>query len=113
MDICNRSGPATGRDCQVSLGVFLLIESLGGKSVSHRPEGYRSLPHRSFGRASQAGLAILMTRLALGRRFILCSSLLGLGWNHTECLVFVNPSERRRTARGPPMCRPLWPQEIY
>ena len=47
--------------------------------MSHRPEGYRSLAHRSFGWASQAGLAILMTRLALGRRFILRSSLLDLG----------------------------------
>ena len=75
----NRSGPATGRDCQVSLGAFLPVESLRGKSMSHRPEGYRSLAPRSFGRPSQAGLAILMTRLALGRRFILRSSLLGLG----------------------------------
>jgi hypothetical protein len=72
-------GPAQLRDCQVSLEAFLPVESFGGKSVSHRPEGYRSLAHRSFGRASQAGLAILMTRLALGRRFILRSSLLGLG----------------------------------
>ena len=47
--------------------------------MSHRPEEYRSLAHRSFGWASQAGLAILMTRLALGRRFILRSSLLDLG----------------------------------
>ncbi|HME65071.1 MAG TPA: hypothetical protein VKG61_09290, partial [Streptosporangiaceae bacterium] len=39
-------------------------------NVLRRPEGYRSLAHRSFGWSSQAGPAILMTGLALGRRFI-------------------------------------------
>jgi hypothetical protein len=82
-------------------------------NVLRRPEGYRSLAHRSFGWAPQAGLAILMTGLALGRRFIVPLLRPRLGENHTECLVLVNPSERRRTAYGPPMCRPLWPQEIY
>jgi hypothetical protein len=32
-----RSGPATGRDFQASLGAFPPVESLGGKSMSHRP----------------------------------------------------------------------------
>lgn len=39
-------------------------------NVLLRPEGYRSLAHRSLGWVSQAGLAILMRGLALGRRFI-------------------------------------------
>jgi len=32
-----RSGPATGRDCQVGLGGFPPVESPGGKSMSHSP----------------------------------------------------------------------------
>jgi hypothetical protein len=79
-------------------------------NVLRRPEEYRSLAHRSFGWASQAGLAILMTGLALGRGFIVPLLPPRLGGNHTECLVLVNPSERSRTGHGPPMCRPLWPQ---
>ena len=53
-------------------GWNVLANVLGG------PEGYRSLAHRSFGWASQAGLAILMTGLALGRRFIVPLLLPGL-----------------------------------
>ena len=49
-----------------------LANVLGG------PPGYRSLAHRSFGRAEQAEQAIVMRRLALGPRFIVSPSLLGL-----------------------------------
>src|SRR5208282_970146 len=87
-----------GRPCRVSLGAFLPVESLA---------------HRSFGWASQAGLAILMTGVALGRGFIVPLLPPRLGGNHTECLVLVNPSECSRTGHGRPMCRSLWPQEIY
>lgn len=66
-------------------------------NVLRRPERYRSLAHRSFGRASQAGLAILMTGLALDRRFIMSFIPPRLGGNHTECLVLVNLSEYIRT----------------
>jgi hypothetical protein len=43
-----------------------------------RPEGYRSLAHGSFSRASQAGQPVLLTGLAMDRRFIappLCCSM--------------------------------------
>ena len=46
--------------------------------VLGHPEGYRSPAHRSFGRASQARQAILMTGLALDRPFIVPPFLLGL-----------------------------------
>jgi hypothetical protein len=82
-------------------GWNLLADVLG------RPEGHRSLAHRSSGEAPRAGQTILMTGLALDRHVIVPFLPPRLGGNHTECLVLVNLSEYRRTGHGPPACRPL------
>ena len=69
----------------------------------------RSLAHRSAG--GRRG-RLLMTGLALDPRFIVPLLPPGLEEPY-RCLVLVNLSEYRRTGHGRPMCRSLWPHEIY
>ena len=73
--------------------------------VLRRPEEYRSLAHCSFGWASQAGRAIVMTGPALVRRLIAPLLPPSLGGNHTECLILVNLSEKGQSGHGRPACR--------
>ena len=62
-------------------------------NVPGRPEEYRPPAQFPSGRASRAGVAVVTTGLALGRRLIAPLLPAPLGGNHTECLVLVNLSE--------------------